>query len=90
MVVKLPSTSFPCASNSVGKDGQLLRLYVDGNELARKAAARQQLSRSNTFLVGINNGTDGPVLADVDEVAVYGKELGADRVLAHYQAGARP
>lgn len=71
-------------------DGQLLRLYVDGKELARKADARPQLSKSTSFVIGMNNGTDGPVLADVDEVAIYDKALTPERITAHYLRGAGP
>ncbi|MBS2013564.1 MAG: LamG domain-containing protein [Deltaproteobacteria bacterium] len=68
-------------------DGKAIRLYLDGAEQGFSNHAQALQEHELDFTVG-RFATGAPELdAFVDEVAVYGYALPADRVRAHYRAG---
>lgn len=72
-----------------------LVLYVNGQEAARAPGAGTIYSHGSDVRIGQGNsrthdnttGDLGSFDGTLDELAVYNSALGADRVLAHYQAG---
>lgn len=76
-------------------DGTNVRLYIDGvlRQTTAMAGGILQPASATLLSIGANrsNSDDGPsafFLGSVDEVALYGAELSAARVAAHYAAGA--
>ncbi len=67
-------------------DGTTRRLYLDGIEVEEAPLAGANES-PGAFFVGSAGGLSGFFDGTIDEVAVYSKVLGADRVKAHYEDG---
>jgi len=67
-------------------DGTMRRLYLDGVEIEAEPLAGANES-SGAFFVGSAGGLSGFFDGTIDEVAVYSKVLGADRLKAHYEEG---
>jgi hypothetical protein len=66
-------------------------VYVNGALEGTNAGTGPMLAATNNNIIGIAGDWDiGGGLADatIDEVAIYERELTADRILAHYTAGA--
>jgi hypothetical protein len=82
---------------TLASDGKTLRLYLDGTQVSTNVAATAlDLTglRYNQIggAVGVPDGSStaqafGQFPGTVTHVAMYGYELSADRVLAHYRAG---
>jgi hypothetical protein len=68
-------------------DGSRIRLYLNGTLAAVDDDDRAQATKTEPFYMGRKGQSDGPLYGAMDEVAVYGKALGPDRVAAHYAAG---
>jgi hypothetical protein len=69
-------------------DGTSLRMYVDGVEIDSTEDTRAARSIDADAVIGCNEALDTGVLAgDLDEVAVYGKALTADRIKKHFDTG---
>jgi RHS repeat-associated protein len=64
-------------------DGATARLYVNGSEVANAAASGAALDTSSNVLIGGNLNDD----ITIDEPAVYGTALSADRLKQHYDVG---
>ena len=69
-------------------DGSSLKLYLNGSLVASGAAGAAKLSNW-PFHIGRGASSNGRFHVEgvVDEVAVYGYALSAERVRAHYDAG---
>lgn len=68
-------------------DGAALRLYVNGVQVA-SLAATGTLANGGTLPLTIASSQSANAFPGVvDEVAVYGTALSAERILAHYQIG---
>lgn len=65
-------------------DGALLSLFVDGVLVDRSGSTRPLVGQS-TFAIGA--GFSSGIVGGIDEVAVYGRVLPADRIAAHYARG---
>jgi hypothetical protein len=68
-------------------DGEVRRLYLDGVEVEAEPLTGVIASSGGLF-VGSRGGLSGFFDGTIDEVAVYSKALGADRVAAHRDEGA--
>jgi uncharacterized repeat protein (TIGR01451 family) len=68
-------------------DGATLRLYVNGALVASSPAGAAS-GGSGTTLVGRLGSNIYAFAGNIDEVAVFGSALSAERVRAHYQGGA--
>lgn len=74
-------------------DGSTAKLYVNGVEAMSVPAGPTFAAYTlpNVFIAGRDSHFESPtghLAAEIDEVAVYNSALNADRVLAHYAAGA--
>ena len=68
-------------------DGAVLQLYVDGTLAATAGDSRAAKDKQPPLRLGYGYGNgDGALRGTLDEVAIYEKALGSDRILAHYQA----
>jgi hypothetical protein len=67
-------------------DGSRLRFYLNGSLVDTSSASFAISDVTTPFVVGANKEGAEQFVGTVDEVAVYGKVLSADRVLAHYHA----
>lgn len=68
-------------------DGTTLRLYVDG-VLAATATSAAPIATGNPICIGSYHTTaNAPFDGRIDEAAVYGTALSAERVARHYLAG---
>lgn len=71
-------------------DGTILRLYVDGTEVATNTPGSSPATNTAAYRLASrwDNGLTPYFLTGVlDEVAIYGTALSAGRVTAHYVAG---
>jgi hypothetical protein len=66
-------------------DGQTARLYINGVERANATGAGTIPDTSNAVMIG-GPANNGPIAAQVDEVAVYGTALSPARIQAHITA----
>lgn len=72
--------------------GNTAHIYVDGVEVSQGKQANSPAGFTNfqfPFMIGANNSRGNPVAhtdAAIDEVALYGHPLSADRIAAHYAA----
>jgi PKD repeat protein/glucose/arabinose dehydrogenase len=64
-------------------DGNVLRIYLNGVQVATKTVGAKALNTSAGLLTGQMDTTAG---VTVDEVAIYGSALSASLVQAHYAA----
>lgn len=64
-------------------------VFVDGEKATTSAIKIDKNIEKSTagFRIGRQVDGGGPFLGTIDEVAVYDKVLGADRILAHYNEG---
>ncbi|MFC4902237.1 PKD domain-containing protein [Kocuria oceani] len=76
---------------SLGADG--LALYVDGEKVAQNTEATSAQYYDGMWRLGgavsatwTGAGATGEFTGDIDDTAVYGKALAADRIRAHYDA----
>ena len=69
-------------------DGATQRLYVNGVEVAHRAQTGAASTSSYNVRIGSWDGSGEFLGGVVDEVAVYRSTLSAERVQAHYAAGA--
>jgi hypothetical protein len=69
-------------------DGATLVVYVDAVQKATKPSPISTPEVNLATMIGAANGSphDTPFEGDIDEYAVYGHALAADRVTAHYAA----
>ncbi len=70
-------------------DGINFRTYVNGSLGSTNAGALYALVTNSPFYVGHNNGTavgSEELIGGMDEVALYGSALSADRIAVHYNA----
>jgi hypothetical protein len=65
----------------------LCNFYVDGTFVASGACKKPITDTSGNLRIGAADQNGGALWGTLDEVAFYDKELSADRVLAHYEAG---
>jgi len=68
-------------------DGSQRQLYVDGVEVAEAALAGGATASAGGLFVGSSGGLSNFFAGTIDEVAVYSKSLGADRVMVHQEEG---
>ena len=68
-------------------DGLVLKLYVNGTVVATGGDSRAAKDKPRPLRIGYGypNG-EGALRGTLDEVAIYEKALGSDRIAAHYQA----
>lgn len=71
-------------------DGTTQTLYVDGASVATAANASGLVEQAGSVVLGGTDYGSAAYLGDLDAVAVYGVALSAERVRAHYEAGATP
>jgi hypothetical protein len=66
--------------------------YIDGQPTDSIPGPAAVHTAALDFMIGRNpaSGAEEFFNGSIDEVAVYGAELGADRILAHYNAGIAP
>ncbi len=68
-------------------DGAALQLYVDGTLVATAGDNRAANAKQSPLRLGYGYpGGEGGLRGTLDEVAIYEKALGSDRILAHHQA----
>jgi uncharacterized repeat protein (TIGR01451 family) len=68
-------------------DGSVLRLYVNGAQVASATAVGPLTSGSGPSFIGRLGQSVYPFRGSLDEVAVFAGTLSADRVRAHYLGG---
>lgn len=83
-----PSALLPGESQHVvaSYDGMAMRLYLNGTEIASKAADKTMDTTANPLLIGQSGGYDY-FRGRLDEVAVYAMPLPATKVANHSLAG---
>lgn len=67
-------------------DGDGLRLYLDGVQVAFKGDGRAPADEEASIFIGAQNSTSGALRGSLDEVAVYDKALSAARISIHAKA----
>jgi hypothetical protein len=69
-------------------DGSAIKTYFNGNLIAIRPSAAALPATSAPFLIGRHSAgsSESAFLGSLDELAIYGRELPAERVLAHYRA----
>lgn len=83
--VTFPNLTVGSTYHAVGTyDGSVLRLYLNGAQVATRTVGALAL---NTTANVFSGKTDTSAGVTVDELAVYGTSLSAGRVSAHYVAG---
>jgi hypothetical protein len=73
-------------------DGSILRVFMDGTEAVNVAGGGSIGNYDSTTGLAIGaTWLSGPTWdGDIDEVAIYGAALSANRIRAHYLAGTQP
>jgi hypothetical protein len=66
--------------------------YIDGQLTDSISASSPAKPAALDLMIGRNPASSAEEFftGSIDEVAIYGSELGADRILAHYNAGIAP
>jgi hypothetical protein len=83
--VKATGLSANTVYHAVGTyDGNVLRLYLNGTQVASKTVGAKTLNTTASVFTGRTDTTAG---VTVDELALYSGALPASRVQAHYSAG---
>lgn len=83
--VTFPGLTAGTAYHAVGTyDGSVLRLYLNGTQVATRTVGALPLNTTASVFTGKTDTTAG---VTVDELALYGSSLSASRVQAHYVAG---
>jgi hypothetical protein len=67
-------------------DGSMLRVYVDGTLAATQASTAAMSPTSGPLAIGSGSLGGFNFNGVIDEVALYDKPLGAERVTAHFRA----
>jgi hypothetical protein len=65
----------------------LCNFYIDGKFVAGRPCTSPITDTSGNLRFGADDRNGGALWGTLDEVALYDKELSADRILAHYEAG---
>lgn len=68
-------------------DGTTVRLYVDGIQRAQASLPEPIVPSSDPFAIGAQHNTSEGFFGTIDEVAIYDKALGSERIAAHFAAG---
>jgi hypothetical protein len=68
-------------------EGQNLLLYIDGAKAEESPDNRSIGKKDKDLLIGTRDPGGQTFDGEIDEIAVYGKALAANRVAAHYQVG---
>lgn len=69
-------------------DGQTMRLYLNGAEIASRAQqGPTDVAPTKSLYLGSDQGTGNFFAGRLDEAALYDRALSAQTVQAHYQAG---
>ena len=68
-------------------DGETMRLFLNGIEVASTSSAMSLRDTQLPFRLGNNAVGTSPFEGTIDEVAVYDEALAAETVVAHYRAG---
>ncbi len=71
----------------VSCDGTTVRLFVNGAEVAKSRLTGDAVTTPAPFMWGVAGGGGGFFGGELDELAVYDKDLVETRVSAHYLAG---
>jgi hypothetical protein len=83
--VKVGSLNANTVYHAVGTyDGNVLRLYLNGSQVATKTVGAKTLNTTASVFTGKTDTTAG---VTVDELALYSGALSATRVQAHHTAG---
>jgi hypothetical protein len=69
------------------KNGASVRIYVDGVDATAPGTNSTSTSNTSALNIGRSAGGNGYFAGAIDEVAVYPRALGAERVESHYRAG---
>jgi hypothetical protein len=65
-------------------------LFINGNSLGTRTVSQAYATTPGNFEVGVSGSTNNPFDGRLDEVAVYGQALSAQRIAAHHDAGVAP
>ena len=67
--------------------GTAMRLYLDGTLVGSSSDGRAAKVKQTPLRIAYGYaGGDGALFGDIDEIAIYEKALGDERIRAHFEA----